>query len=141
MGRFRKSEEVPSRKVARKFTDTELGEFHIQIKELAKKYKTIGENWKRAVNLEYYWYFTEGAVSVKSAGRYKDDDENEKLRGEEIKTIGVIQDADGATIKYERCVEKWTAYQRWLERKFPAKRVHELEKARETVASMGVEPL
>lgn len=141
MGRFKKSEEVPSRKVARKFTDTELGEFHTKILELTKKYKTIEENWKVAVNLEYYWYFSEGAISVKAAGRYKEDDPNEKLRGKEIKTIAVLQDADGATIKYERCREKWEAYQRWKERKFPAKRLQELAKTRETVASLGVDPL
>ena len=148
MARFKKTidREKPAEQYKATFTDKEMEEFHEHIEKLKYQYNILEENTKQALkSVEYYWYLQEGAISLRDHLRYPEDHPNEKLRGLPIKNMAIIVDGSGATIKYNRCREKWEAYQNWWYRKNPPKteEMRKLDELRKTIPEnkFGVEPL
>ena len=148
MARFKKTmdREKPSGEYKPTFSDKEMSEFHEHIEKLKYQYNILEENTKQALKgVEYYWYLQEGAIVIQNHLSYPADHPNEKLRGLPIKNIAIVVDGSGATIKYNRCQEKWNAYMDWRYKKFPPKteEMRKLDELRKTIPEnkFGVEPL
>lgn len=123
-----------------------MEEFHEHIEKLKYQYNILEENTKQALKgVEYYWYLREGAIVLRDHLRYPEDHWNEKLRGQPIKNLAIVCDPTNDTMKYNRCMEKWNAYQEWRYKKFPPKteEMRKLDELRKTIPEnkFGVEPL